>query len=237
MLHQEFATGMRGKVSSGFGKSDVEVLETTVCYAGFLRIDRVRLKCRLFEGGWSREFTREVLRREPGVGVLLYDPRLDKVLLVEQFRIGCLDDHHNGPWALELVAGLLEVDETPEDVAIRETHEETGLQIEGLLPVCEYYNSPGGSAEKMTIYCAGFDSAKAGGIFGVATESENIRSVVVSRQEALDAVAGGRINNAMSIIALQWLQLNLERTKTALLGQLDTGGRQHSSPTTSDFRP
>jgi ADP-ribose pyrophosphatase len=197
----------------------------------------VRLKCRLFEGGWSKEFYREVLRRDPGVGVLLYDPHLDKVLLVEQFRIGCVDDQRNGPWALELVAGLLEHGESPAEVAIRETQEETGIRIEGLLPVCEYYNSPGGSAEKMTVYCAGFDAAKAGGIFGVETEAENIRTVVLSRQEAQDALASGRINNAVSIIALQWLQLNLEKTKAALLAQQHADGSQNSSRTQADFRP
>ena len=220
---------MPAKVASGFGKNDVEILETVNCYTGFLRIDRVRLKCRLFEGGWSAEFHREVLLREPGVGVLLYDPHLDKVLLVEQFRIGCLNDQRNGPWALELVAGLLEPDESPADVAIRETSEETGIQIDGLLPVCEYYNSPGGSAEKMTVFCASFASAKAGGVFGLASESEDIRTVILSRVEALDAIASGRINNAMSIIALQWLQLNLESTKAALLAQREAGGHQSVS--------
>jgi ADP-ribose pyrophosphatase len=218
---------MQGKGTADFGKDDVEILETEHCYAGFLRIDRVRLKCRLFEGGWSREFCREVLLREPGVGVLLYDPCLDKVLLVEQFRIGCIDDHRNGPWALELVAGLLEPEETPAEVAIRETFEETGMRIEGLLPVCEYYNSPGGSAEQMTVFCAGFAAAKAGGIFGLATESENIRTVILSRVEAMEAIASGRINNAMSIIALQWLQLNLESTRAALLAT-QVAGRPHS---------
>lgn len=227
---------MGEEVATRFSKNDVEILETATCYAGFLHIDKVRLKCRLFQGGWSKEFHREVLKREPGVGVLLYDPHLDKVLLVEQFRIGCMDDDRNGPWALELVAGLLEAGETPEDVAIREAHEETGMQVEGLLPVCEYYNSPGGSAERMTVYCAGFDTAKAGGIFGVETESENIRTVVMSRQQAQEAVANGRINNAMSIIALQWLQLNLESTKAALLAQQGKGRSQNSSRTNADFR-
>jgi hypothetical protein len=40
--------------------------------------------------------------------------------------------------------------------------------------------------------------------------------VILDRAEAMAAVAAGRINNAMSIIALQWLQLNLETVKDAL---------------------
>jgi len=199
------------------GSGDAEILDTVLCHNGFLRVERLTLRCRLFQGGWSRPFLREVLRREPGVGVLLYDPHLDKVLMVEQFRVGCLDDARNGPWALELVAGLVESGETAAEVAIREVEEEAGLRIGKVLPVCEYYNSPGGSAEKLSVFCAAFDaSAFAGGIFGLQSESENIRTMVLGREEAQLAVQQGRINNAMSIIALQWLQLNLDRVRAEL---------------------
>lgn len=201
-----------------FGRDAVEILDRTRCHDGFLQIERLQLRCRLFQGGWSAPFTREVLRREPGVGVLLYDPRLDKVLLVEQFRVGCLDDHDNGPWALELVAGLVEAGESPVDVAIREADEEAGLTLRHLIPVCAYYNSPGGSSEKLSVFCAAFDAAGfESGIFGLAGESENIRTVLLDRSEALQAIAAGRINNAMSIIALQWLQLHLEQVRATLI--------------------
>lgn len=200
-----------------FGRADVEILETRVCYQGHLRVEKLLLKCRLFQGGWSTPFYREVLQREQGVGVLFYDPHQDKVLMVEQFRVGCLGDQHNGPWALELVAGLVDSDETPEQVARREAEEEAGLKVQHLIPVVDYYNSPGGSSEKLSVYCARFDASHETGIFGVVDESENIRSCVLGRQAALAAVASGRINNAMSIIALQWLQLNLEQVRESLL--------------------
>jgi ADP-ribose pyrophosphatase len=199
--------------------NDVEVATHERLYDGFLKVDRYRLKCRLFEGGWSREFQREVLVRHPGVGVLLYDPLLDKVLLVEQFRAGCLSDASNGPWALELVAGLLDdVSESFEEVAKREAQEEAGVVVQGdLLKVCEYYNSPGGSSERITVFCGRFDAANtSGGIFGLASESENIRTHVIDRAQALAGVRAGRIRNAMSIIALQWLELNLASVRAAL---------------------
>lgn len=198
-----------------FGPADVKILETTLCHQGHLRVERLQLKCRLFQGGWSAPFYREVLKREQGVGVLLYDPQCDQVLMVEQFRVGCLDDEQNGPWALELVAGLVDSDETPEAVAIRETSEEAGLEIKEVLSIAQYYNSPGGSSEKLNIYCAAFDAShKVGiGIFGLDSESENIRTCILSREQALDAIRTGRINNAMSIIALQWLQLNLDQVR------------------------
>jgi ADP-ribose pyrophosphatase len=208
-----------------FGRDDVEIIASSTLHDGFLRIDSLRLRCRLYQGGWSREFAREVLHREPGVGVLLYDPLRDKVLLVEQFRVGCLDDQVNGPWALELVAGLLEPGETPQSVALREVAEETGITVQLLLPVCEYYNSPGGSSEKLSVFCAAFDAEKAGGIFGLEAEFENIRTVILDRLEAQAAVQCGRINNAMSIIALQWLQLNLDQVRATLAESEDRGQR------------
>lgn len=193
-----------------FNRSDVEVLEQHTCHSGHLRVERLQLRCRRFAGGWSEPFQREVLKREQGVGVLLYDPLTDQVLMVEQFRVGCLDDARNGPWALELVAGLVDSDETPAEVAARESEEEAGINVGELLPVATYYNSPGGSSEQLSIYCAAFDATQVHtGIFGLAEESEDIRSCLLQREDALAAVATGRINNAMSIIALQWLQLNL----------------------------
>lgn len=208
---------MRAEITPVFSKDDVEIIETTRRYDGFLKIEQYRLKVRRYEGGWSSEFQREVLLRQQGVGVLLYDPDQDKVLLVEQFRPGCLDDESNGPWALELVAGLIDKhSESAQEVAIREAEEEAGVTISDPLKICQYYNSPGGSNERLTIFCAGFDADKAGGIFGVATEHENIRTVMITRNDAIAAIQSGRINNAMSIIALQWLQLNLEHVVKTL---------------------
>lgn len=193
-----------------FGRQDVEVLDLAICHQGHLRVEKLQLRCRLYEGGWSAPFFREVLKREQGVGVLPYDPVADKLLLVEQFRVGCLEDLANGPWALELIAGLQDTEEDLETLVRREAREEAGLALAGpLLPVAAYYNSPGGSSERLSVYCARFDSSHGTGVYGVAGESENIRTVILDRQVALAALSAGRINNAMSIIALQWLQLNL----------------------------
>ncbi len=198
-----------------FTIEDVEILEHEPCYQGFLSVSRIRLRHRLFQGGWSSEITREMMSRARGVGVLLYDPDLDKVLLVEQFRVGCLEDP-NGPWALELVAGIVESGQSNEEVAIREVQEEADIIISRLIPVCEYYNSPGGSSEKLSIYCARFDANNMEGVFGLIEEMEDIRTVILNRKDAEASLIDGKINNAMSIIALQWLSLNIENVTKAL---------------------
>ena len=151
--------------------------------------------------------TRELILRPRAVGVLLFDPAQQQVVLVRQIRVGMLDEGQN-PWLLELVAGMVESGEEPIEVAARESLEEANTTPQDLLQICEYYNSPGISNERITLFCGRVDATQAGGIFGLDAEHEDIEVVVLSLADALAKVASGEINNAMSIIALQWLQLN-----------------------------
>lgn len=151
--------------------------------------------------------TRELILRPRAVGVLLFDPAQQQVVLVRQIRVGMLDEGQN-PWLLELVAGMVESGEEPIEVAARESLEEANTKPQDLLQICEYYNSPGISNERITLFCGRVDATQAGGIFGLDAEHEDIEVVVLSLADALAKIASGEINNAMSIIALQWLQLN-----------------------------
>ena len=151
--------------------------------------------------------TRELILRPRAVGVLLFDPAQQQVVLVRQIRVGMLDEGQN-PWLLELVAGMVESGEEPIEVAARESLEEANTKPQDLLQICEYYNSPGMSNERITLFGGRVDATQAGGIFGLDAEHEDIEVVVLSLADALAKVASGEINNAMSIIALQWLQLN-----------------------------
>ena len=176
-------------------------------YEGFLRVDRLRIRHRLFEGGVSDVIPRELLVRPMAVGVLLYDPVQDAVVMVRQVRIGLIDEQQS-PWILELVAGMVDTDESPEQVARRECEEEANCTPGQLEKVSDYFNSPGVSNERVIIYCGQVDSTQAGGVFGLAHEHEDIAVEVIPLGQALAALEDGAINNAMSIIALQWLALN-----------------------------
>ena len=150
---------------------------------------------------------REVLLKDHAVGVLLFDPERDAIVMVRQFRVGVLQEP-GSPWLLELVAGLIDTAESAEEVARRESLEEANIEPEDLLRICDYYNSPGASNENVTLYCGRVDSRQAGGIFGLEQEHEDIEVVVLSFEEAMAGIQAGTINNAMSIIALQWLAIN-----------------------------
>ena len=191
---------------------DVEVVEREACFRGFYQLDRLHLRHRLFAGGMGKLISRELFVRHDAVCVLPYDPQRDCVVLIEQFRVGALDKSLN-PWLIELVAGLIDKDEQPEQVARREAVEEAGLELAELWPLTQYYPSPGGSDERVHLYVGRCNSRGAGGVHGLEDEGEDIRVLVWSLDEALAAVANGRIDNAASIIALQWLALNRAKVR------------------------
>ncbi|WP_293005782.1 ADP-ribose diphosphatase [Nitrosomonas sp.] len=186
---------------------DVEILEKTVCYKGFFRIDRYRLRHRLFNGGWSPPITRELFERGHAAAVLPYDPLRNEVVLIEQFRIGAMDTP-DGPWLLEIVAGIIELDEITEDVVKRESMEEANCNISDLIPLYDYLASPGGMTERIALFCGRTDTTLAGGIHGATDEGEDIKVHVVTLETALQFLVSGKINSASAIIALQWLALN-----------------------------
>jgi ADP-ribose pyrophosphatase len=189
------------------GPDDVQIIERENCFKGFYKVDRLHLRHRLFSGEMGRTISRELFVRHDAVCVLPYDPKTDNVVLIEQFRVGAMTKGAN-PWLLELVAGLIDKDEQPEEVALREAIEEANLELKALWPLTVYFPSPGGSDEKVYLYIGRCDSTGAGGVHGLEEEGEDIRVHVVPFDDALAAVRDGRISNAASIIAIQWLALN-----------------------------
>jgi len=190
----------------------VEIVRRENCFQGFYRLDRVHLRHELFEGGMGREISRELFVRHDAVCVLPYDPQRDEVVLIEQFRVGALGKVAN-PWLVELVAGLIDKDEQPEEVAHREAQEEAGLAFSALWPMTRYFPSPGGSDELVYLYLGRCSSEGAGGLHGLEEESEDIRVRVWAFEDALQAVRDGQIANAATIIALQWLALNRDEVR------------------------
>ncbi len=170
--------------------------------------ERIQLQNETFAGGMSRTLTREVLRSGKVVVILLYDPFADRILLTQQFRIGaCLNGIAN-PWLLECVAGMVDQDEASEAAARREVKEETGCEVRDLQLIGEYLTSPGITDELSALYVARFDVATAGGVHGLAAEAEDIRTQLLSREQASAAAANGSVRNVMTQIALLWFQLH-----------------------------
>ncbi len=186
-----------------------ELLERERVYDGFLKLDRHRLRHASFRGGWCPPIVRERLEDLAAVSVLLFDPRRDELVLVEQFRVG-LVGQVEPPWTLETVSGFCDRrHESPEAVARREVAEETGCPLLDLRFIGRFFVSPGISSEQIHLYCGRIDAAGAGGIHGLAEEGEEIRVVRLARERAR-AELFGRLCSTSVLLAVQWLELNLD---------------------------
>lgn len=192
-----------------FDKNDVEIIARDTLYRGFFSLSLYRFRHRLFNGAMSGEVRREIFERGHAAVLLPYDPQRDQVVLVEQLRIAAVDTSET-PWLLEMVAGMIEVGESVEDVCRREALEEAGIVVGRCKPVLSYLASPGGTSERLSIMVGEVDAATAEGIHGLPEENEDIRVHVVSREQAYRWVEEGAIDNAASVIALQWLALHHE---------------------------
>jgi ADP-ribose pyrophosphatase len=183
-----------------------EMLSHKILYQGFFRLESYQLRYDRFAGG-SNTVIREIFERGDAVAVLPYDPLRDEIVLVEQFRPGAVR-HPGSPWLLELVAGMLDKEQTPEQTASREALEEAGCELTDLFAVHRYLVSPGGTTEATTLFVARTDTTGLGGLHGLQDEHEDIKVHVLTVERALELLTAGKIENAAAIIGLQWLTLN-----------------------------
>lgn len=198
--------------SSKFKQQDVEILQKQRVFDGFFKIDTYHFRHALFAGGTSDTVVREILERGDAVAVLPYDPKLDAVLLIEQIRIGAIKDKQS-PWLLEVIAGMTDGSLDYEEVVRKEAKEESGLELDNIEFMLSYLSSPGGTSERLYLYFAEADLSQAHGIYGVPEEGEDIQVHVLPVEEAFSLLASGEIDNAATVICLQWLALNIERLR------------------------
>lgn len=192
-----------------FGRKDVELKSVKPLFEGFFSVNEYQLTHKLFKGGESDTITREIFERGDAVVMLPYDAIRDTLVLQTQFRPGAIRDNES-PWLIECVAGMFGEQESPVDVAIREAEEEAGLAVSAsdVIPIMQYFSSPGGTTEKIHLYLGIVDSTNVGGVFGLDNEQEDILVTTHTREEAMKMLSEGKIVNAATIIGLQWLQLN-----------------------------
>jgi ADP-ribose pyrophosphatase len=197
---------------TSFTHHDCEVLAKERAFQGYFAIDKYTIRHRLFNGGWSEPFSRELFERGHATAVVLYDPVRDEVVLLEQFRIGALGSERS-PWMIEIVAGIIEPGETPEAVAIRECYEEAGQEVKQIEYIGKYFCTPGGSSESITLFCARVDSTEVAGVYGLEHEQEDIRVFTMPLSEVRKVINEDYFENATSLIGMQWLLLNSEQLK------------------------
>lgn len=191
-----------------FTKNECKKIDENSNYQQFLGINKGRYEIALFDSDKKITIEREYLNAKKVVGVLLVDLKQQQILLTEQFRVGAIDDELS-PWLLEIVAGMHDKNESNSKLAEREVKEEAGCEFTSLIPIHEYWTSPGISNEHMSLYCGLIDSPEVG-VFGCEDEDENIKTHLVDFETAFKWAKSGKIKNASTLIAIQWLQLNID---------------------------
>ena len=196
---------------------DVEIFHKETPFSGYFSVDRYHLRHRQFAGGMGPQFSREIFERGHAACVLMYDPDMDVLVFIEQFRPGAYAalaspwyDEAQSPWLIEIVAGIIEKGEDPAEVVCREAAEEAGCTVLDLEFISHYLVTPGGSSESMFSFCGKVDASQVGGFHGLADEGEDIRVFTMSPDEAFKAVEAGRIQNSMTMIPVLWFRYNRE---------------------------
>ena len=145
----------------------------------------------------GEQLTRE--RFEPGhaVAALVFDTSKQQYIVTKQFRIGPEGD------LLEIAAGMIDQDESPETAVRRELQEELGYEVDALTEIVKMWPSPGTSGETITVYYAEV-SHQSGAGGGLAAEHEHITIVPLTRPQLI----AEPWQDAKTLLAVQWVQLH-----------------------------
>lgn len=196
---------------ASYSASDVTIESREFLFRGFIQVEKVNLTHRLFHRSeYSPIIQRELIHRPEAAGVLLYNNQQQRFALIEQFRVGALNDSESA-WQLEIIADVLDGNESPETCIRRESLEESGCEINELQHLFSFYPSAGACAEFFHLYAAEVDLPSSGGIFGVPDEGEDIQLHLFDYAEITMLFKNNRLKNAPVIMALQWLSQHIQR--------------------------
>lgn len=160
-----------------------------------------------YDGSWETQH-REAYDRGNGAVILLYNKKKENVILTKQFRMPTYVNGNEDGMMIEACAGILEKGNAEETIKM-EVEEETGYHIEKVQKVFESYMSPGSVTEILYFFIGEYEpKMKVGEGGGAEDETENIEVLEMPFDEAVEMVASGEIQDAKTIMLIQWAQLN-----------------------------
>jgi ADP-ribose pyrophosphatase len=194
---------------STINANDVQIDAHRTPYAGFFNVEEYDLRFPKFQGGHSETVKRAVFRMADAVTVLPYDPAREKILLIEQFRIGPMARGDHACWIYEPIAGRVDPAESYELTAKREAREEARLEVKQLHEISRSYPSPGSVTEFLVSFLAICDlTDDLLGVAGLESEAEDIRSHIFDLNEVLEMADSGLIRVTPLLASLYWLDRN-----------------------------
>jgi len=172
---------------------------------GFFHVEEAEVSFELRQGGMSPAVRRLNLKRKLAAALVLVNKAKQTVILVRQFRYAALE--HGNAWMVEVVAGLIDAGESPEDAIRRETVEEAGFDVGKLELISTFYTTPGLSSERIALFygeTANAESDAKGG--GLAEEGEDIEVLEMPYAEAFAMIDRGEITDSKTLVGLLWLK-------------------------------
>ncbi len=185
---------------------DIDVLSITKDFQGFRKVETIAYRER--ESGI--EASREIVVAQHAVAVVAFDPDLDRLVMIRQFRIGAQMAHGRG-FCTEVVAGLIDPGEEPETTAARELKEESGLEAKRVEKLGSFLTTPGLADELLHLYYAEVDASDLAAESGVGSETEQTFPFTLTLDEALAAIDDGRLTNGIAMIALFQFERHRDR--------------------------
>ena len=171
------------------------------------KLDKVDFEYQTTNGSWQTQ-SRECYDRGDGAAILLYNPTKKTVILIKQFRMPSYLNGNASGMMIEVCAGMLDEDH-PEACIIKEVEEETGFKISNPKKVFELYSTPGAVTEKIHYFIAEYsDGMKISAGGGLEEEHEDIEVLEINFENALTMVSKGEINDAKTVVLLQYAKLN-----------------------------
>jgi ADP-ribose pyrophosphatase len=199
------------------GGRTVEIRNERRLFDDFFKVDELILAHERYDGRMSGDERRLVFERGDAAAVLLFDADARSVVLVEQFKPAALigrrrDDPSTADgWITELVAGMIDAGENADQAVIREAFEETGYRIDNPRLIAKFFSSPGGSSERIFLYCARVSEVQREGRGGGLAGEEDIKVFQLGIDDLFNRLAEGAIDDPKLAIAAYWLKANIDR--------------------------
>ena len=187
-------------------KPNYKIINKKNLYSGFFSLNKYEFIHQKHDGNWTGKVEREIFGGAHVSTLLPFDPIKKEIILIQQFRAGVLS-RYNEEYLYEIVAGIIDINEKPEDTAKRECLEETGCKVKKILPIQNYFPAPGSSESYYHLFLGEIDSFKGERIRGLEKENEDILVKAFKIEQVRKMLKDKKILNGLTLIALQWFFL------------------------------
>ena len=187
-------------------KPKYKIINKKNLYSGFFSLNKYEFIHKKHDGEWTNSIEREIFSGAHVSTLLPYDPIKKEIILIQQFRAGVLS-RYDDDYLFEIVAGIIDDGENPEETAIRECFEETGCEVKKIHSIQSYFPAPGSSESYYHLFIGEIQAFDGERIRGLEKENEDILVKSFKIDEVRQMLKEKKITNGLTLIALQWFFL------------------------------